>query len=180
MQPPASKFSLGMILIHWIVAAAIAAAVVYGLISAYAETAAETRAAMVIHQSIGMVILIFALVRVALRFRQPIPPPPPAMPRYQKVTAALTHALLYFALFAFPISGYIALAARGRDISMFGLFDLPVGIPQSLDAAALAGDLHITAQWALYGLVILHIVAALYHHFIVKDDLLRRMWPARK
>lgn len=180
MQQPARTFGLEMILLHWIVAVAMVAVVVYGLISGYAETAEETQSAMVVHQSIGMAILILAVVRVIVRLRRPAPPLPPGMPRYQKVAAAATHGLLYFTLFAFPITGYVALAARGRTVSIFGLFDLPNIVPRNLSLAADADNLHITAQWALYGLVILHVVAALYHQFIVKDGVLLRMWPARK
>ena len=180
MQQPARTFGLEMILLHWITAAAMVAAVVYGLISGYAETAEETQAAMLVHQSIGMTILVLALIRVVARLRRPAPPLPADMPRYQKVAAAVTHGLLYITLFAFPITGYIALAARGRTVSMFGLFDLPNIVPRDLGLAAGADNLHVAAQWALYGLVILHIVAALYHQFIVKDGVLLRMWPARK
>ena len=180
MQPATSKFGLEMILLHWIIAAAMAVAVIYGLISGYAETAEETRSAMVVHQSIGMLILALAFVRVAARLRRPAPPLPPGMPGYQKAAAAITHILLYFMLFAFPVSGYVALAARGRTISIFGLFDLPNILSPDLSLAATADDLHVTAQWTLYGLVILHVVAALYHQFVVKDGVLLRMWPARK
>ncbi len=180
MKPSVGKFGLEMILLHWIIAAAMAVAVIYGLVSSYAETAEQTQSAMIMHQSIGILILILALVRVAARLRRPAPPLPTDMPRFQKGVAIATHGLLYFTLLAFPITGYIALAARGRAISFFGLFDLPTLLPTDLSLAARADNLHITAQWALYGLVVLHVAAALYHQFIVKDGVLLRMWPTRK
>ena len=98
------------------------------------------------------------------------------MPRSHKIAAAATHGLLYVTLFAFPVTGYISLAARGRDISIFGLFDLPQLVERSRLLSANSRDLHDYGQYAFYALVALHVAAALYHHFIVKDDILRRMW----
>ena len=180
MQQPVRKFGLEMILLHWIIAAAMVVTVIYGLVSGYADTAELTQSTMLVHQSIGMLILVLALVRVVARLRRPAPPLPPDMPRYQKIAAAITHGVLYFTLFAFPITGYVSLAARGRTINIFGLFDLPNIVPRDLSLAANADNLHVTAQWALYGLVLLHVAAALYHQFIVKDGVLLRLWPGRK
>ncbi len=179
-ETPIGKFSPAMIWIHWIVAALMIVTIVYGLVSGYATTSELTQSAMLVHQSVGTVIFILVFARVAARFMRPVPPLPPGMPQYQKVAAAITHVLLYAALVAFPITGYLSLASRGRAVSMFGLFDLPRMVPRSLSTAATATDLHVIAQWALYALIALHVVAALYHQFVVKDGVLMRMWPGRR
>ena len=152
------------------------ACVAAGLVSVYANTAAMTRPALVFHQSIGALILALAIARVAWRVIHPAPPLPAAMPPSHRIAAAATHAVLYISLLAFPVTGYISLAARGRNINMFGLFDLPLVVPRSLSLSADARNLHDFAQYALYALLALHIGAALYHQFVLKDGLLRRMW----
>lgn len=173
------KFAPVMIWLHWIVAALMIVTVVYGLVSAYADTAELTQSTMLVHQSVGTVIFILTFARLAARFTRRTPPLPPTMPKYQVVAASITHILLYVSLIAFPVTGYLSLASRGRAVSMFGLFDLPRLVPRSLSTSAAATDLHVYAQWALYGLVALHVVAALHHQFVVKDGVLMRMWPSR-
>jgi len=179
-ETSSGRFSPVMIWLHWTIAALMIVTVVYGLLWAYADTAADTQSAMLVHQSVGMVVLVLFFARLVARFTRPVPPLPPTMPKYQVVAAQLTHILLYVSLIAFPVTGYLSLASRGREVSMFGLFDLPRVVPRSLSTSAMATDLHVYAQWTLYGLVALHIVAALYHQFIVKDGVLMRMWPARR
>ena len=63
---------------------------------------------------------------------------------------------------------------------MFGLFNLPHLVPRSFDLSANAQSLHYYAQFAMYALVVIHILAALYHHFIMKDGILLRMLPGGK
>lgn len=178
-ETSSGKYSPAMIWLHWIIAVLMIVTVVYGLVSGYATTAELTQSAMLVHQSVGTVIFVLVFARVAARFMRPVPPLPPAMPQYQKVLAAIAHTLLYVSLIAFPVTGYLSLASRGRTVSMFGLFDLPRVVPRSLSTSAAATDLHVYAQWALYALIVLHVVAALYHQFIVKDGVLMRMWPGR-
>ena len=180
MQPsiekPSEAFGPGAIFLHWAIAAAMAACVGIGLISDYADTAEVTQSTLVVHQSVGAVIFVLAFARVVWRFTHPPPPLPATMPRSHKIAAAATHATLYAMLFAFPITGYIGLASRGRDISMFGLFSLPRLIPRDIGLSAGSQNLHDYGQYALYGLLALHIGAALYHHYVLKDGLLHRMW----
>ena len=178
-ETSSGKFGPVTIWLHWIVAVLMLVTIVYGLVSGYADTPELTQSTMLVHQSVGTVIMVLAFVRIIARLMSPAPPLPAAMPRYQVMLAHLAHVLLYVTLIAYPVTGYISLAARGRVVSMFGFFDLPRAVPRSLSTAAAADDLHVTLQWALYGLIALHVAAALYHQFIVKDGILLRMWPRR-
>ncbi len=179
VEKPVVAFTPGAITLHWVVAAAMVPCVLFGVTSVYADTNEVTRASLVIHQSIGAVIFAVAFVRLYWRATRPVPALPAAMSASQKFAAAATHWLLYVSLFAFPITGYLSLAARGRSISMFGLFDLPLLVPRSLGLSANSRTLHDLAQYPFYALIALHIAAALYHHFVLKDGILGRMWWRR-
>ncbi len=182
MQPASEKFAdekfgRAAIYLHWLTAIAMVPTVIYGLVSVYADGAEMTREALLIHQTVGTAIFILVLFRTVWRLTHPAPPLPAETPRYQKVGATLTHMLLYVTMVALPVTGYMGLAARGRDISMAGLFDLPRIVPLDRRLSVNAQNLHDYGQYVLYALLALHVAAALYHHFIVKDGILRRMWP---
>jgi cytochrome b561 len=116
-------------------------------------------------------------LRAVWRLTHPAPPLPVETPRAQKAAAAVAHVSLYVLLFFMPLSGYVGLAARGRTITVAGLFDLPNLVPQGLALARRAQSLHENAQYVLYALLAVHIGAALYHRFVLKDGVLARMWP---
>jgi cytochrome b561 len=179
MQQQPEKFGRVTIFSHWATVLLVVGTVIIGLVSVYADGAETTRAATLVHQSIGVVIFLLVLFRIVWRFTHPTPPLPPTTPRYQKVLARLTHVLLYATLVALPITGYLGLAARGRDISMFGLFILPNPVPLSRELSVSAQDLHNNGQYVLYVLVALHIGAALFHHFVLKDGVLHRILPGK-
>ena len=173
------RFGPVAIFLHWFIAVCIVFSVAFGLISGYADTAEVTRTTMEVHQTIGVTIFFMALARLGWRLTHPAPKLPAAMPRSQKIAAAITHGTLYLILFALPITGYVGLAARGRPITLFGLFDLPNVVTRSLKTSAAFQNVHNNLQYILYALLILHVGAALYHQFVIKDGLLSRMWPRR-
>lgn len=173
------RFGPVAIFLHWAIAACIVLSVAFGLISGAADSAELTQSTMVVHQSLGVTIFVLALVRVGWRLTHRAPPLPAAMPRSQKIAAALTHGALYLILFVMPITGYVGLAARGRPINIFGLFDLPRVVDRSIKTSAAYQNVHDNLQYVLYALLVLHVGAALYHQFVVKDGLLARMWPQK-
>lgn len=180
MQKPPEKFGPVAIALHWIMALGVVLSVIFGLGTVYIDDTQTSRSALGLHQSIGFVMLLLALGRLYWRVTHPAPAPLAAMPKGQRVASLITHATLYLFLLGMPVTGYIGLAARGREIPVFGLFDLPHLVPRSFDLSATAQDIHYYAQYALYALVVLHIAAALYHRFVLKDGVLERMLPGRK
>lgn len=92
-----------------------------------------------------------------------------------RVTAAGAHIALYSILFAIFISGYLISTADGKPISVFGLFDVPATLTDAGSQADLAGQIHLWLAWSVVILSVLHGLAALKHHFIDKDDTLKRM-----
>ncbi|MGE4063894.1 MAG: cytochrome b [Rhodospirillaceae bacterium] len=179
MQRPAEKFGPVAIALHWTIALALILSVLTGLGYAYIDDTRTSRTSLELHQSIGFLIFLLALARLYWRITHTPPPPPTGYTRAQRMAAAVTHATLYLFIIGMPISGYTGLAARGRDIPIFGAFNLPIVTPLSFDLSNSATTLHIYSQYALYVLVVLHVAAALWHHFILKDDVMRRMLPGK-
>ena len=156
-------------------AVGIVVAAVLGLTSVYADSADLTRAMTLYHQTLGTTLFGLVLFRAVWRLTHPVPPPLAHTPAGQRIAAAATHALLYVMLIFLPITGYVGLAARGREISMLGFVNLPNIVPLSRPLSVNAQSLHSYGQYFLYALILMHVGAALYHHYVLKDGLMRRM-----
>jgi cytochrome b561 len=128
-----------------------------------------------VHKTTGLTILILAVIRLGWRWANPVPALPADLPRWQAGIARLTHALLYVVLFLMPISGFLYTTLSGFPVPFFGLYDLARLVPENKPAAALFKTVHLTLQWLLYAVVLLHAAGALQHHFVRKDGVLRRM-----
>jgi cytochrome b561 len=102
----------------------------------------------------------------------------PQVPRWQRQLAGLMHALLYVFLVVMPVLGWLTLSASGKVIPFFGL-ELPPLIAPDKAFASSVKEIHETIGTIGYYLIGLHAAAALYHHYFVRDDTLRRMLPER-
>jgi cytochrome b561 len=114
-------------------------------------------------------------LRLGWRLANVTPSYPNDMPPWQKFTAHSVHWLLYGFLFAMPITGYLLTSAAGFAPSFFGLFVVPALIEPNKDLAHLFATIHAWLAYSLIGLLCVHIGAALEHHFVEKDNILRRM-----
>ena len=129
------------------------------------------------HKSIGITILMLAVLRLAWRLFNPVPLQPRGMPRWQELSAHVSHFLLYALLFITPVLGWLMSSARSFSVSYFGLFTLPDLIEPNRPAYERLHDFHELMASTLAVLAIIHIAAALKHHFFDRDDVLRRMLP---
>lgn len=129
------------------------------------------------HKSVGITILALALLRLVWRLFNPVPPAPAGTPRWQERAAHVSHFLLYALLFITPILGWLMSSARSFSVSYFGLFTLPDFIEPNRAAYEWLHDCHELMAQTLAVLAIIHIAAALKHHFFDRDDVLRRMLP---
>jgi cytochrome b561 len=102
---------------------------------------------------------------------------PTTLKPYERVLANVTHFGLYLLLFAMPLTGWMMTSARGFPVSWFGFFQLPDFVPKNDALYNAMKETHDTLALALYAIVALHVAAALKHHFVLKDDVLRRMLP---
>lgn len=175
MAEPRNRYSTVSLILHWLIAALVVTQV--ALVAGH-EAIEGDRALLNLHKSVGLSILVLTLVRLGWRIANPALPLPEAMPRWQKLVARATHVLFYVFLIAMPLVGWAASSAAGRDIVWFGLFDwplLPIGGGREMAGSLM--DLHEAAAKALYVLIALHIVGALKHHFVDRDNVLHRMIP---
>jgi cytochrome b561 len=131
----------------------------------------------VVHESIGVTIFCLMLLRLAWRLGRGAPPPSADLSRFEMLLSRSVHALLYLVLLAMPITGYLLVVAGGYPLSYFALFPVPRLVGKDEPLSQLAETGHLAMQWVIYALVAMHAAAALHHHFIRRNDVLRRMLP---
>jgi cytochrome b561 len=138
------------------------------------------------HKSIGLTVLVLSLLRLAWRLVNPIPPLPRGMHPLLRFASRATHFLLYFMIIAIPLAGWAMVSSSplGLATPYFGLFSWP-NIPFLADLPRATKmqnvDIFMTTHALLadltIGLIALHVLGALYHQFLRRDDVLRRMIP---
>jgi cytochrome b561 len=166
------------ILFHWLIAVLIVAniGIAWSLGSFDHHSPVHDRI-LTVHKSIGATILLLAVLRLIWRCTHPAPALQDIIPRWKQIAARADQALLYAVMFIMPLSGLIDAGAFGQPVHYFFLFDLPAltGHDEALGHAAFA--VHQASALILYGLLLVHAGAALHHHYVLKDGVLRRMLP---
>lgn len=177
MAEPRNRYSGVSLALHWIIAFAILTQVLLITVRDNID-GPMARELLIIHKSVGMSILVLTLARIGWRLAHPAIPLPASTPRWEKLAARATHVLFYVVLIAMPMTGWLAASAGGRDLSWFGVFDWPLmPIGGGREAAGRFMDLHGIVMKGLYVLIALHVLAALKHQFINRDNVLHRMIP---
>jgi cytochrome b561 len=163
--------------LHWLIAALIV--VMFGLGWYMADLPLSQRKFDLyqVHKSLGITILLLAALRLLWRLLNPAPPLPPSLQPWERTAARINHALLYTMLFVQPTVGFLQSNAANFPIVWWGVVRLPavLGTDEALAETLLA--VHRWGSRLILVLVLLHVGAALRHHFILKDDVLRRMLP---
>jgi cytochrome b561 len=132
-----------------------------------------------LHGSFGIAILALMVFWAGWRTRHKSPPLRPMLTLVETVLARATQGALFLLFAAMPISGYVSLAAAGVPLRLFGLVAIPPLVPESGRLSQVAIALHLGGQFVIYGLVALHIAAALMHGFVRRDGILEGMLPRR-
>jgi cytochrome b561 len=132
------------------------------------------------HKSVGITILGLVVIRLIWRWMNPTPLLPDTLKPYERVLAHITHSGLYVLLFAMPLSGWMMSSARGFPVSWFKTVTLPDLVAKNKALYDALVETHETLAWVLYVIVALHVLAALKHHFLLKDHVLKRMLPFTK
>jgi cytochrome b561 len=181
----ASRYGYVATALHWVIVVGIVAQ--YFLAEAAEDhegAGASTFNAANLHNSIGLTIFALALLRVLWRLVELPPSLPQTMKSYERTLARTTHFAFYALLFALPLTGWALATADQQAISFFGLFDLPqlrIGAQLPIEGGTLTEDqleeIHEVLFNVLLGLAVLHIAAALKHHFFDRDNVLRAMLP---
>jgi cytochrome b561 len=164
-------------LFHWVMALGVLANMGIGLIAEEMALSPQKLKLFLLHKSIGMTILGLAILRLGWRLLQTVPLMPSGMRAWQRRVSAVSHTLLYALIFAMPLSGWMLNSAANVPLRWFGWFRLPAIAPTSEAWEEAMEWLHVGLFYAFAALIALHAVAALKHHFVDRDAVLRRMLP---
>ncbi len=172
------RFAAPLIVLHWLIAAAIVALLALGLYMVGLPKGLPVKATLInLHKSLGLTVFLLVLIRIAVRLAVSRPPLPPMRP-WQRAAARTTQAFLYFGMVALPVTGYL-----GSSFNTYGLRFWGLALPTwGWDDPRLRGlffSAHHLLAYAMIGLVALHIAGALKHALVDRDALLATMLPKR-
>ena len=167
--------------LHWLIAglAVIVVSLGWAIPGAARETGSR-ELLLLLHRSVGLLIITVILFRAWWRLSHTPPPLPSSLARIEVWAAHSTHLLLYVFFVLLPLSGYINAAAAGHAVSFFGIFMIPPLIAESPRLSQIANGVHLAGQFLVYALVGVHIAAALMHGLIRRDGVFERMLPRRR
>lgn len=174
------RYGVIAVLLHWVMAFLIIGLAALGLYMVTLPDAGfntKKITLILLHKEIGLAVFALLAVRWAWRLTQLLPQLAAHLPDWQKITARFVHLCFYALMFALPMTGWLMSSAAGIPVSFFGLFTLPDFLPH--DDYLFQGliDIHKWFGYVLILLIFVHVGAALRHHFVFKDDTLRKMLP---
>ncbi len=173
--PPVTRRSPTTMALHWGAAAALVAAFGLGLLMEDMPRGAARDTTMMVHYSLGTLVLAAATLRLLRRLL--LPQPASTGRGLTAMAASAMHGALYLIMIALPMSGAMDRWARGRPLRLFG--DNLIAPPFPIGGGKLWIEAHEVMAWTLVGLVAAHAGAALWHHLVLKDGVLRRMLPVK-
>jgi cytochrome b561 len=163
--------------LHWTVACAVIFSVGFGWWMTHLAERAGRLSLYQFHSSIGYGVLLLLVLRLGWRLLDPAPPMPADTLRWERIAARTGHALLYLDSLAVIISGWLLTGTMRRPIeaSLLGLVNVPVPA-LGREMHELLEETHEVLSYLLLALILVHVAGALRHHFIKKNDILKRMW----
>ncbi len=181
------RYTLVAILLHWASAFGVLALIGMGLTMTHAGLTPMRQFQLYQwHKSVGITVLALTVLRLAWRVSHRPPPHPDGVPARERHAASAAHGLLYLLLVGLPLTGWAVVSLSPFNIPtvLYGLVPWP-HLPLAervTDQTAAEGVLklvHAYGAWLLTAVLALHVVATLRHHFILRDDTLRRILPSR-
>jgi len=161
---------------HWLTAALVLTTLPIGITMVNVPNLGATGDTLFhLHRSIGALLLLITMVRLSYRLRHRAPSLPADMPALQQSAAHVTHWALYGLLIVQPILGWIATSAYRAPVLFFWMFELPPIWKEDRPFSEVMFRVHMSLGILIAALICLHIAAALYHHFIVRDRVLMGM-----
>jgi cytochrome b561 len=176
-----TSYGIVAVALHWFMAVILIGLVAVGLyMVALPDVGFDTTKIWLIlyHKEFGILVLVLATLRLVWRVINALPRLVEHLPEWQKVVARFVHLCFYALMFALPITGWLMSSAAGFPVSFFGLFYLPDLIPYDDYLFQRFIVIHKWLGYALIPLIVIHAGAALRHHFVFRDDTLRKMLPA--
>jgi cytochrome b561 len=170
------RFTALQRLLHWLMAVCILAMFFIG-VGMVSTIMPKYLPLIAIHKSLGITILVLALIRLAVRLRYGAPALPADLPEPMKLAAYLSHYALYALMIVMPLLGWAMLSAAAYPVVVFGNTYLPAILPQSDSLHTLLWGAHFYLAFAFFGLVLMHVAAALFHALVRRDGVFESMAP---
>jgi cytochrome b561 len=161
-------------LLHWVMAVCILAMLFIG-VGMVSTVMPKYLSLVAIHKSLGIAILVLALIRLGVRLCYGAPPLPADLPEPMRLAAHLSHYALYALMIGMPLLGWAMLSAAAYPVVVFGGFYLPAILPQSDALHTWLWDAHFYLAFAFFGLVLMHVAAALFHALVRRDGVFEAM-----
>lgn len=162
-------------LFHWLMAVAFFVQIALGWCAVSWPLSPFKINLFVWHKSLGILILLLVALRLLWRLINKTPTPPSNMPVWERLTAHISHTLLYMLMVLVPLSGWVISSASIIPFRVFGVLPLPAITTPNQATEELAKTAHFYLFVALAMIVLVHIAAALHHHFVKRDDVLKKM-----
>lgn len=166
--------------LHWLVALIIIGLFVLGQYMSDLSMSPRKLQLYSWHKWFGVTVFLLVLVRLGWRLTHQPPRLPAQMPKLQQLASHVGHMTLYGLMLAIPISGWLMSSAKGYQTVWFGVLPIPDLLGKDKLLGDLLAELHGALNGVLMFIVVIHVIAALKHHFIDRDDVLKRMLPSRK
>ena len=180
MKPAMQRYTGVAIALHWLIAVAILGTFLLAQYMTNLQLSPAKLKLYSYHKWIGVTIFLLVLMRIAWRLAHRPPLPPASMPAWQHSAASIAHFFLYALTLAIPVSGWLMSSASGFQVVYLGVIPIPDLMAKSKDAAQELKQLHEALNWLMVVVVAMHVAAALKHHLIDRDDVMRRMLPFLK
>jgi cytochrome b561 len=171
------RYTAPAIVLHWLIALALAGNLIVGFWMADLALSPLKLKVYSWHKWSGVTIFLLVVLRVLWRLAHRPPAMPASMPRWQITASHVSHAVLYLLTLAVPLTGWLYSSARGFQTVWFGVLPIPDLLAKDALLADLLHDAHENLNLLMAALVIVHVAAALKHHFVDRDDVLRSMLP---
>lgn len=172
------RWNSGVITLHWLIAGLVLLLIALGWMAVNWPLTPLKFKLFIWHKSVGLTVLVLALIRIGWRLgvgRRP--EPARSLSAFRRRVASIVHVLFYVILVAMPLSGWIINSAGDFPFRVYYLFNLPAIVSPDPDLQVFAETVHFYLFVMLVVLIVLHVGAALHHHFIVRNDVLRSMLP---
>ncbi|MEJ0094663.1 MAG: cytochrome b [Methylocella sp.] len=163
-------------LLHWLMAVCVLAMLFIG-VGMVSTVMPKYLPLISIHKSLGIAILVLALIRLAVRLRYGAPTLPADLPEPMRLAAHLSHYVLYALMIAMPLIGWAMLSAAAYPVVVFGGVYLPAILPQSDHLHSVLWDAHFYLAFLFFAVVLLHLAAALFHALVRRDGVFETMAP---
>ena len=163
--------------LHWLIAVLIFCMIPLGFVMTEMDFSPEKLQYYSWHKWAGVSVFLLSLIRLVWRVLNPPPELPEQMNQLLKFLAHIGHYALYLLCFIIPVSGWLMSSAKGVQTVWFGVLPIPDLLAKDKALGAQLAELHEILNWILVAILTVHVIAALKHQFIDKDNLLSRILP---